>query len=120
GVCREWIATVERVAEGNGTPDEISAGDAFRPVRDAFLERLTTITSPSIRGLLLLVAQIADVDCWAEGARPTCDPAHGAPLAHLVRDIFGNPFQEEPILRRSGLNRTIRAIAASIYEDQRF
>jgi hypothetical protein len=118
GVCREWVALVERVADEDLDPNEINIEGVFVPVRDAFRERLVSIGSPSQRGLFDLVARLAEAS-WTFESSIGPDDAHGAPLAQLVREVFGNPFQEV-LLRRSGLNRTIRAIAETIYAEQHF
>lgn len=116
-VCRTWVRTVERVAEGEEDPDTINSINAFEPVRESLNQQLANLFSGA-RSDQWLALQIAQLE-WNTRYENPVSPEAGAPVAHLVRDIFGNPFRE-PLLQRSGLSLLIRTMARTIYTEQTF
>jgi len=117
GPCRAWAGLVARVAEGDGTAEEINDGTVFDGVQDAFSERAAALSGER-RSRLDAVARLAAVG-WMESRPAPVPPAVGAPMAALVRDVFGSPFRE-PLVKCSALGQLIRAIATATYAEERW
>jgi hypothetical protein len=122
GAVREWVVYLEELADSDTDHREVYHRDWAASVESVIRERIATAPPGPLRQLLFVIRDIAERTWWTgvgyDGAPE--GEAQRAQVAHLVRDVFGNPFQEEAILRRSGLNRTIRAIAETIYAERQF
>jgi hypothetical protein len=116
--CRERVTLAEDIAERQQQTDPRSVGDFFGRVREEMGMRLPGVASPVERAEMVLLIQML-LEKWTTDPRPVPEAPHGARLATLVRDIFGNPFYE-PTLRRTDLNQIIRNVAEAIHAERSF
>lgn len=130
---RRAVELAERYADGQATEDEL--GSAWQEASDAWEmgeDKAAHLAQVCTRH----VNQIAD-GIRAAQYMPALSPTT---QATLLRDIFGNPFQSLPELRRSGgscggqgleeldwispwltwNDGTVRKLAQAIYQDRRF